>query len=287
MPNLYFILFELMVYVLFAAALAHAWRKGPAVAWQLAAGVLFGVLLEWATIRQLHAYRYGRFLIMLGDVPLPIGVAWGTIVYSVRQFSDATSLPGWARPVLDGLLALNIDLAMDTIAIRLGFWNWSIGIYQQFFGVPYGNFWAWFWVVFSFSGGLRLLLLWKNPIGKWIAPFGAIPIGVAGVLITNRLIYNLAGNYPLYLAVIAVVLFGALFLVLALRPRLHTRPTPALAALTPGGFHAYFLLVGLVSGVIFQPPFLLFVSLSMIVAAFILHRKQLKASSADAALMVE
>ena len=64
-----------------------------------------------ATIRQLSAYRYGVFTVMVFDVPLAIGVAWGCILYSTRLFSDATSLPEWARPVLDGLLALNIDLA--------------------------------------------------------------------------------------------------------------------------------------------------------------------------------
>jgi uncharacterized membrane protein len=159
----YFIAFELIIYALFFLCLLHAWRSGSAVVWQLIAGVLFGILLEFGTIQQLHSYSYGRFLIMLGDVPLPIGVAWGCIVYSARLFSEASSLPNWARPVLDGLFALNIDLSMDTIAIRLGFWNWAINTNSQFFGVPYANFWAWFWVVASFSAGLRLILAWKHP----------------------------------------------------------------------------------------------------------------------------
>ena len=60
--------------------------------WQLLAGVLFGLLLEWATIQQLSAYEYGHFLVMLGPVPVIIGIAWGTIIYSVRAFSDSTNL---------------------------------------------------------------------------------------------------------------------------------------------------------------------------------------------------
>jgi hypothetical protein len=71
----YFIAFELMIYLLFVLCFIHAWRAGTAVVWRLVAGVLFGVLLEYGTIQQLHSYSYGRFLIMLGDVPLPIGVA--------------------------------------------------------------------------------------------------------------------------------------------------------------------------------------------------------------------
>lgn len=57
-------------------------------------------------------------------VPLCIGVAWKSrIIYSAMEFSDASSLPYWLRPILDGLLALNIDLALDAIAIRFGFWG--------------------------------------------------------------------------------------------------------------------------------------------------------------------
>ena len=94
---------------------------------------------------------------MIGDVPLCIGVAWSCIIYSAMEFSDASSLPYWARPILDGLLALNIDLALDAVAIRLGFWSWGQGLKFQYFGVPYANFWAWVLVVFSFSLGYRLL----------------------------------------------------------------------------------------------------------------------------------
>lgn len=83
----------------------------------------FRVTLELATIRQLDAHEYGQFLIMVWDVPLCIGMAWSCILYSVMEFSDASSLPYWTRPILDGLLALNIDLDLDAIAIR--FWDWG------------------------------------------------------------------------------------------------------------------------------------------------------------------
>jgi hypothetical protein len=257
---------------LFVLCLAHAWRKGAVFAWQLVAGVLFGLLLEWATIQQLEAYEYGRFLFMLGEVPVPIGVAWGTIIYSARLYSDATSLPGWARPLLDGLLALNLDLSLDALAIRLGFWNWAIGIEEQYFGVPWANFWAWFWVVVSFSAGLRLLSHLRGQIWKWLAPPGAIIIGVAGVLLTNRLISSVP-NYTLYLGLVGGVIIGALLLVAALRPRLDAQAKPALTFWVPGVFHAYYLAAGLISGVIFDPPFLLVVSLAMALVAAWVHWK--------------
>src|SRR5215467_7816775 len=143
MPNIYFILFELLIYLQFIICIRHAWTRSTANMLRLFAGILFGSSLELATIRQLHAYQYGRFLIMILDVPLCIGVAWGCILYSSMEFSDASNLSYLLRPVLDGLLALNIDLALDAVAIRFGFWDWGQGLKFQYFGVPYANFWAW------------------------------------------------------------------------------------------------------------------------------------------------
>src|SRR3990172_9185327 len=100
MPNLYFILFELVIYIQFALCLHHAWKQGTANLLKLFAGILFGVTLELATIRQLQAYEYGQFLIMVLDVPLCIGIAWSCIIYSAMEFSDASNLPYWTRPVL-------------------------------------------------------------------------------------------------------------------------------------------------------------------------------------------
>ena len=86
LPNLYFIAFEILVLVLFLVCLQDAWQRGSWVVWQLLAGVLFGLLLEWATIQQLNAYEYGRFLVMLGSVPVVVGVAWGTIIIAFAPF---------------------------------------------------------------------------------------------------------------------------------------------------------------------------------------------------------
>jgi hypothetical protein len=270
LPGPYFIVFELLMYALLGLCFSHAIQRGLLPAAQLLAGVLFGVLLEWATIQQMQAYHYGQFLLMLGEVPLAIGTGWGVIIYAARLYSDATSLPSWARPVLDGLLALNVDLAMDAVAIRLGFWNWAIDINEQWFGVPFANFWAWFWVVFFFSAGLRLFSQPRLGPARWLSPVGAILIGVAGVLATNRLI-GLSPSYTIYVMAVVGVILGALLLVILLRPRLHDREKPALVALIPTGFHIYFLAAGVVSGAIFRPPVLLVVSLLMILVAALIH----------------
>lgn len=271
MINPYFLASELVTLLVFLLCLRHATRRGGPALLRLLAGVLFGLLLELATIRQLHAYQYGRFTLMVLDVPLSIGVAWGCIVYAARTFTDAATLPGWSRPVLDALLALNIDLAMDALAIRLGMWDWGMGLSAQYFGVPYANFWAWFWVVFSFSGGMRLLEMLPGWLGRWLAPIGAVPLGLAGVMFTNALITFWLPR-ALYEAVVALLLAGALILVLALRPR-FPRPPDALTSRVVLLFHAYYLASGLLSGVIFQPPFLLLVSLLMLAVAVLLYHR--------------
>ena len=237
---------------------------------RLFAGILFGVTLELATIRQLDAYEYGQFLIMLLDVPLCIGVAWSCILYSVMACSDASSLPYWTRPLLDGLLALNIDLALDAIAIRLGFWNWGQGLGFQYFGVPYANFWAWFWVVSSFSFGYRLFARRGEWMKTWLAPLLALLVGLGGVLGTNALIAFIVPS-ALHGPVVGITLTLAFVAVLAMRPRFYLLAVPGLVFWVPLLTHLYTLFAGLISGVILQPPFLLYISLAMISVAIYLH----------------
>lgn len=275
MENPYFITFEIIAYSLSALCFVHAFKTGTGNVTRLLAGIIYGVLLELATIRQLNAYAYGQFPTMILDVPLCIGVSWGSIVYSAMEFSDASSLPWPARPLLDGLLALNIDLAMDTIAIRLGMWDWGRGLQFHYFGVPYANFWAWFWVVSSFSLGYRLLARQDNWRKTWVAPVTALLIGLAWVLVTNWLISFHIPFEMHWLAVVLLIL-GALGIVIALQPKFYQQPAPALVFWIPFISHLYFLIAGTISGVIFEPPFLFIMSLLMFGIALLLHQTTIK-----------
>ncbi|GAC1543632.1 MAG: hypothetical protein NVS2B7_17480 [Herpetosiphon sp.] len=150
MPSPGFISFEVGVYLLGILCLRHAWQRGWSLISELVAGMLYGVLLEYATIQAFHSYTYGRFLVMIGGaVPLCIGVSWGIIIYTAMVTSDLRVRSWQVRPWVDALLALLIDLSMDAVAIRLGFWAW--GMPGPWFGVPLGNFYGWFIVVVSFS----------------------------------------------------------------------------------------------------------------------------------------
>jgi len=273
MPNPYFIFFELMIYLLFALCFQHARKQGLTNVLRLLAGVIYGIILELATLRQLSTYEYGKFLIMISDVPLCVGVAWSCIIYSSMEFSDSSSLPIWARPLLDGLLALNIDLALDVVAIRLGFWNWGQGLKFQYFGVPYANFWAWFLVVFSFSLGYRLLAHREDWMIRWISPLLALVIGLTAVLGTNMFaIEDPLGDHKIFLA---VSLSFALIVVVTMRPRFSRTSIPGLVFWIPFSTHSYVLAAGLISGVIFEPSFLLVIGLGMTIISVALHRPTL------------
>jgi len=92
------------------------------------------------------------------------------------------------------------------------------------------------------------------------------------VLITNRLITSIHIDLVHYSVIIAV-LGGALLLVLVLRPKISVMFQDAFIFLVPLGFHAHFLIAGLISGVILDPPFLLMVSMIMCMIALGLHRE--------------
>ena len=269
----YRLVFEAMTYAMLLWSLADARRRGwPRVA-EVGAGVLFGLTLEWATIHQLHAYRYGRFLVMVaGEVPLAIGVGWGVILNAARLYAEGTTLPRWARPFLAALLALNIDLSMDALAIRLGMWDWGLGLSFQYFGVPWANFWAWFWVVFSFSAVLFLTDGWRSPWKRWLRPWLAFLVGLGGVLATNWFIVFVI-PWQWHGVAVAALLLGALGLVLALHPH-RTRPLQTVARAVPLAFHLTFLGLGIVSGAIFHPPLLLLVDSGMLAVAWALYERR-------------
>lgn len=132
-------LFELLMLVLFGCVLLDARRQGRWRLIEVLMSLVYGVLLEWATLRQLQVYSYGDFLLMIDGAPLSIGMGWAVIIYAAMTLSDRLAISDRVRPLADGLFALNIDLAMDAIAIRQGLWTWGIlGLEEDWFGVPWG-----------------------------------------------------------------------------------------------------------------------------------------------------
>ncbi len=269
--------FEGISYAIWILCLAHAWGQGARRRERVAillTGTAYGVTLETLTIYQLHAYHYGQFLVMFfGQVPLCIGVGWGIILYSSIAFADALRLAPAAWAVVVGLLGLNIDVTMDTVAIRLGMWNWHQwnfarstyvlipGTSQyalaaptvQWFGVPYGNFYAWFIVLTSCAALFR----WLKPgeSRTIIALVGKCVLTLLGSVIVLTLLdqiytdYFNGSSWPVIVEVVgSLVLIAALarsqavsgFAAARVRDPAAVHGLPAVIAV-PLFFHLFFL----------------------------------------------
>lgn len=274
MINSYFLIFEGLIYSLFIGSLWHAKRQGRAYVLELVWAGLYGFLLEWLTIKQLHAYQYGQFLIMIDGAPLAVALGWAVIIYSSMAFTNHIYLPEPARPILAALLALNIDLAFDSIAIRLGMWSWTgVGLDQQWFGVPWANFAGWFIVVWSYSGFVRALRNWQQDrLRRWLYAPLAVGLSLLTLVATSELyrIMSVSIGNPAVAPVLLIV--GSSLIVLNHRPHLVNigLPEPIITAV-PVVFHAFALFAGISAGIFGRQPVLALIGAVMLAAGLGIH----------------
>ncbi len=278
--NPYFLIFECLAYLLFAGCVWRASRQGRFQALELLWAGLYGFLLEWLTIKQLHAYHYGQFLIMIDGAPLAIGLSWAVVIYSSMGFSSRLQLSEPARPILDALLALNIDVALDVIAIRLGMWTWNgVALDQQWFGVPWANFLAWFVVVWSFSGFIRALRPWRQyRWRRWLYTPSAMLLSLFVLAASSGLYRFMADNIGGGALTPWLLIAGSLLIVLNARHGAGTAelPEPTLI-LTPIAFHTYALLAGISSGIFARQPVLAVIGGTMLTVGLAIHARPWRA----------
>jgi hypothetical protein len=274
MINPYYLVCEFSMYCVFVVCLVHAARQGRYRVLELIFSGVYGFLLEWLTIKQLASYHYGQFLIVIDGAPLWIALAWAAIIYSSMEFSSHIQMPEAARPLLDGLLALNIDLALDTVAIRLGMWHWStVALDQQWFGVPWGNFWAWFIVVAAYSSFLRALRPWgKRSKRGWLYVPLTLLLSLAVLLVTNQLFVSVINKIGDGLIGPVFLITGSLLIILAVRPRFKRvdAPDPVVIGV-PMVFHVITIGAGIIYGYFSQLPALAVVALAMLVLGILIH----------------
>lgn len=118
----------------------------------------YGMILEALNIymsKEIYVYS-SDFFLNIADVPVAIGAGWAVVFYLARDMAKNFNFSWWQAPFFMALVALSYDLVMDTIAIRLGFWHWKIPLDQEWFGVPYDNFFGWLAVVWTFSFFINL-----------------------------------------------------------------------------------------------------------------------------------
>lgn len=157
-PLLFFI-FEFIGFFSFALILIREfYQKNTLRILEIIGCAIFGLILEIGNTYLAHTYYYSDlFLIKIFDVPLAIGLGWAVIIYCAMLLSDQYDIPWQIRPFLDALTAILLDLSMDIVAIRIGFWHWAIPLNQEWYGVPFENLAGWIFVVLSFSFLVRFL----------------------------------------------------------------------------------------------------------------------------------
>lgn len=149
--NPYFLIFEFGALFSFLLVLYHE-RRDRRLCEILGLAFAYGLILETLNIYMSGVYAYSpAFLLKFCDVPLSIGAGWAVIYYLAQSTANRFDLRWWQSPLLMALLALSCDVAMDAVAIRLGFWSWKIPLDQEWFGVPYDNFFGWLAVVWTFT----------------------------------------------------------------------------------------------------------------------------------------
>jgi len=154
-----FIIAELLGFITFIIILFREILKRNLMrVFEILSCAAFGLILEIGNTYIAHTYYYNDlFLVQIMDVPVCIGLLWAVIIYCSMLLSDQYNIPWVFRPAMDALIAVTMDLALDAIAIRLGFWHWSIPLDQEWYGVPYENLVGWILVVLSFSFLIRFI----------------------------------------------------------------------------------------------------------------------------------
>ena len=275
-----YVLFEVMVLFVFIICLIRAFktRTSPTTAvLELIVFMLYGLMVETAAVSY-QFYSYAPFAFSIGHTPIVIALGWAVIGSSAMEFSDGLNMAQWAKPFLDALLALLIDLGMDAVAIRdqhlfagerLGMWNWGLAFDEQWFGVPYANFMAWWLIIFLMSACLRsgrYLYSWfDKPWLSWAYPIAA---GLSALSLFLFLLLTYAANFSLLVLILMLSLSGLItaFSLRGIHHQLSWRKNPTVF-LVPRSFHVFFLGLLLWRKIYLERPVILGVSLLV----FVMH----------------
>lgn len=231
-------------------------------------GIVYGIVLEVMTISAFHFYSYGNFLLMFYDVPLSIGIGWGVIIYAARSITSKLKANLFQTAIISGLLALNIDLSMDIIAVKLHFWNWGFGPSYEYFFIPFGNFYAWFNVVSSFVFFLSFFKSYNDPLVNKLSGIISFVCSLIWVLATNLFyVYIIPSSFWTHFIVtwglIGSALIYSIFIILK-NNIIIFQSYSWTAKSVYIGFHGFFILMGLVEGILSNLIFLS-IALSMVI----------------------
>jgi hypothetical protein len=280
--NPVYLLMEVGASVFFVGAALAASRRGRLPFLELVSAAIFGILLEEGDQLLYGTYHYAdEWVLVIDRAPVVIGLSWAVIIAGAMRITDALGVRRRYAPFVDALLAISLDLAFDAIAIRMGLWTWiGVDASTGWFGVPWGNFYAWLFVTMGFS----LLTRWlrnasaRDRAREWLqlaVPIPAFAILTAAIwpfALVKPVIDPTAGGggvlFALTLAVFVAV--GAWGVFGPGRDAPDGQGTAILdlrlAFVTRVAIQGFFLAALLVMGVAFQLPVLLIVAVLFLAA---------------------
>lgn len=287
--------FEFSMYALFILCLVRAAKRSIKDVSYLFGGLLFGLILEYINVTADMGYVYGKFFVMFGkaplDIPLCIGVGWGIIIYTARLFTDRLRLPLWASVCFDALLALSIDVSMDAVAYRLHMWTWNWQgtgldpLKAEWFGIPYGNFSGWLYVVFYYSLFNRLLQRWmiRNEkaikLKQALIPLLSVLLSQVGLWVTMVNIGDFLRGHGVTDGIRLFCTLLILVSVIAINWRKRKgEPTslPTIAWLVPLWFHVFFFALLFIGGFYKETIWLLIAGILSLILGMVLHFQRSK-----------
>lgn len=191
--NPVYLLIEVAATIFFIGAALAAARRGRLPFLELVSAAIFGILLEEGDQLIYGTYHYADdWVLVIDRAPLVIGLSWAIIIAGAMRITDALGVRRRYAPFVDALLAISLDLAFDAIAIRIGLWTWiGVDASQGWFGVPWGNFYAWLFVTLGFS----LMTRWLRDVAvsrrarEWLQL--AVPIPAFAILSAAILPFHL------------------------------------------------------------------------------------------------
>ncbi|MCK5490657.1 MAG: carotenoid biosynthesis protein [Candidatus Pacebacteria bacterium] len=302
MINFYFYIFEFGAIFAILVILFKE-RKNKDFLETLILAVLYGVILEVLNVHMSGLYSYGEeFMVQIYDVPLAIGLGWGVIYYISHKSAQNYDLKWWQIPLFMSLIALSIDLVVDVVAIRLGFWSWQIPFNQEWFGVPYDNLFGWMAVIWTFSFFINLsrqnflskklskVIKYSSVIiSPFLLAFQIVSYTILSAVISGKFTLNEVvalysrhdysyAYYPEVQIAKAYILFGmVILLVLYLTKEIYINRDKIVAEANFPTFsilifiHFFFLASIFTEGIYKQLPIIVFISVFVFIAHVLLY----------------
>jgi uncharacterized membrane protein len=207
------------IIILFVAGYAGVKVYGKErTAYFLAGSILWTSIIEnlgvinksytYYTYAGLFGPNYPGYAFWVGQVPLWVELGWVIVAISLFVLFHEGRLPGrspFLQAACAGLVAINIDLVIDPVAVTNSLWQW-INPSVDILGVPIYNFFGWFCLIFFYDLLFNFTILQDRPI--------AILSRVEGIILKDSYSSN-AKTARFAFRLIVTILFVAVLLTVA------------------------------------------------------------------------